>query len=411
MNAAERTLPDDYRILNAEAPHENDTERSAPRLSLLSRRSAGRNAAAAAAVMLGAVTGAIVSGACPPVRQAAMLVGQAAAGWEMTDPSVLMPKNTPAVSEVKPAPSVSFGCIAPFSPLDISEEIWREDLLPKPEAIGSVISAPADGLLRRITFSGGTSESYISLPMGGQIRNVTKLGADTVRKAALTAPELAVKLNAPEDEPQILIMHTHTTESYEPTDGSGGKGHVYRSTDNSENMTAVGRAMETVFEKNGIRTIHDETIHDYPNYNGAYDRSRVTVQELLKKYPSVKVVLDVHRDAAEREDGTRIAPYTVINGRGAAQIMMICGCDDGTMGMPDCMKNLSAAAYFQQYIESSFPTLTRPVLFDYRHYNQDLTTGSLLIEVGGHANYLEEAVYAGELTAEGISRALIAAAE
>ena len=81
------------------------------------------------------------------------------------------------------------------------------------------------------------------------------------------------------------------------------------------------------------------------------------------------------------------------------------------MGMPDCMKNLRTAALFQQYMESSFSGLTRPVLYDYRKYNQDMTTGSLLIEVGGHANSLDQALYAGELTAQGISEALISIGE
>lgn len=102
--------------------------------------------------------------------------------------------------------------------------------------------------------------------------------------------------------------------------------------------------MTEVLEKNGIRTYHDTTIHDYPSYNGSYDRSRVTVEGILEKYPSIKVVLDVHRDAIEREDGERIAPSVTVNGKSSAQVMIICGCDDGTMGMPDCMKNLRTAA-------------------------------------------------------------------
>ena len=176
-------------------------------------------------------------------------------------------------------------------------------------------------------------------------------------------------------------------------------------------MAAVGDVMTEVFEKNGIRTYHDTTIHDYPSYNGSYDRSRVTVEGILEKYPSIKVVLDVHRDAIEREDGERIAPSVTVNGKSSAQVMIICGCDDGTMGMPDCMKNLRTAALFQQYMESNFSGLTRPVLYDYRKYNQDMTTGSLLIEVGGHANSLDQALYAGELTAQGISEALISIGE
>ena len=175
------------------------------------------------------------------------------------------------------------------------------------------------------------------------------------------------------------------------------KSFTSRTTDDSKNMAAVGDAIATQLENAGIGVIHDTTKHDYPSYNGSYDRSRVTVQNILDEYPSIKVVLDIHRDAIERADGTRIAPTTEINGKKAAQLMIICGCDDGTMGMPNCLKNFRFASALQQQFETDYPTLSRPVLFDYRKYNQDMTTGSLLIEVGGHANSIEEAVYSGEL--------------
>ncbi|MDY3792369.1 MAG: stage II sporulation protein P, partial [Oscillospiraceae bacterium] len=205
-----------------------------------------------------------------------------------------------------------------------------------------------------------------------------------------------------------LIMHTHTTESYQPDEsGYYDPEYICRTTDSSRNLVAVGDAMARVFEERGIRTYHDTTVHDYPSYNGSYDRSRETVEELLQKYPSIKVVLDVHRDAIERESGEIIAPTVNIGGKSCAQVMIICGCDDGTMGMPDCMKNLRTASLFEQHMESRYKGLTRPVLYDYRKYNQDLTTGSLLIEVGGHGNSLEQAVYAGELSARGIADALI----
>ncbi|MBR1393953.1 MAG: stage II sporulation protein P, partial [Ruminococcus sp.] len=112
---------------------------------------------------------------------------------------------------------------------------------------------------------------------------------------------------------------------------------------------------------------------------------------------SVRIVLDIHRDAIQRQDGTRLMPVTEVDGREAAQIMIISGCDDGTMGMPEHIKNFHFACALQSRFESSYEGITRPILFDYRHYNQDLTTGSLLIEVGSHGNSLEQAFYSGEL--------------
>lgn len=303
-------------------------------------------------------------------------------------------------------------------PSSADEESLVEDFLPEPADSGTPLpyAASSDGSksgrITQTTYTAGKGENYIDLPMGGQIRNVTKLSADEIAENAALLPDFKIKMNAPADEPQVLIMHTHTTESYEPYQRDYyDDSFTSRTTDMSKNMAAVGDVMTEVFEKNGIRTYHDTTIHDYPSYNGSYDRSRVTVEGILEKYPSIKVVLDVHRDAIEREDGERIAPSVTVNGKSSAQVMIICGCDDGTMGMPDCMKNLRTAALFQQYMESSFSGLTRPVLYDYRKYNQDMTTGSLLIEVGGHANSLDQALYAGELTAQGISEALISIGE
>ena len=303
-------------------------------------------------------------------------------------------------------------------PSSADEEGIVEDFLPEPADSGTPLPYPdsgnenKSGSIISMTYTGGNGENYIDLPMGGQIRNVTKLSSEEISQNAEMLPDFRIRVNAPADEPQVLIMHTHTTESYEPYQRDFyDDSFASRTTDMSKNMAAVGDAMTRVLEENGIRTYHDTTIHDYPSYNGSYDRSRVTVEGILEKYPSIKVVLDVHRDAIERENGERIAPTVTINGKSSAQVMIICGCDDGTMGMPDCMKNLRTAALFQQYMEKSYNGLTRPMLYDYRKYNQDMTTGSLLIEVGGHANSLDQALYAGELTAQAISEALVSISE
>ena len=155
-------------------------------------------------------------------------------------------------------------------------------------------------------------------------------------------------------------------------------------------------------EAHGITVIHDTLVHDYPSYDAAYDSSRETVKELLAKYPSVKIALDIHRDGIETAEGVRLAPVADIGGKEAAQIMLISGCDDGTMDMPDYLNNFRFACELQSKTETLFPGLTRPILFDYRFYNQDLTDGSLLIEVGSHGNTLAQAKYSGQL----IGRAL-----
>jgi len=167
----------------------------------------------------------------------------------------------------------------------------------------------------------------------------------------------------------------------------------------------VGNAIEAELEEQGIGVIHVTTIHDYPSYNGSYARSRDSILPVLEKYPGIKVVLDIHRDAISGE-GYAYQPYIEIDGKEAAQIMIISGCDDGTLDMPNYMKNFHFACTLQQKLESDYPGFTRPVLFDYRHYNQDLTVGSLLIEVGSHGNTLEQAQYSGQLFGQSLGELL-----
>lgn len=266
---------------------------------------------------------------------------------------------------------------------------------PYPESLES-----RDGVISALTYGFYQGDDYITLDGGGQVRNMTSVSNDVLLEESRKPYDFTVEKNG---EPQVLIMHTHETESYEPyTRDFYDSSFTSRTTDDSMNMAAVGDKIAEQLEGAGIGVIHDVTKHDYPSYNGSYDRSRVTALDILAENPSIKVVLDIHRDAIERADGTRIAPTAEINGQNAAQVMIISGCDDGTMGMPDYMKNFRFASALQQQLEEDFPGLTRPVLFDYRQYNQDLTTGSILIEVGGHANSIDEALYSGEL----IGRAL-----
>lgn len=249
-----------------------------------------------------------------------------------------------------------------------------------------------------------SGDDYLDLENGGQVRNLTHIDMEELEE--LSRKPYAFSIEA-DGEPEVLIMHTHTTECYEPYEREYyNVNRSCRVLDSRENMVAVGDMITQELYKNGIGVIHDTTVHDYPDYNGSYDRSRETVRNILELYPSIKVVLDIHRDAIER-DGDRIAPVTEINGKSAAQVMIICGCDDGTMDMPDYKKNFSFACALQSRLESDNPTLTRPVLFDYRHYNQDLTTGSLLIEVGSHGNTLEQAKYSGELIGKSLAELLL----
>ena len=269
---------------------------------------------------------------------------------------------------------------------------------------------PADaGTVTEQQFGQGSGEKYIPCGAGSIKNNTRQTAADIAAEAAQPLPFAIEKDSA---APQVLIMHTHATEDYRLSAGlwySPGDGA--RTTDTNLNMCAVGRVMADTLNAAGLNTLHDETLNDYPSYTGSYENSRAVVQRYLAQYPSIKVVLDVHRDAIETEGGSRMAPVCTVDGRQAAQVMIICGCDNGgSVRLPGWRQNLRFAAAWERSMEGMYPGFTRPVLFSYRFYNQDLTTGSLLIEIGGHGNNLNEALYAGQLAAKGLAAALLGGA-
>lgn len=251
------------------------------------------------------------------------------------------------------------------------------------------------------TFRQGTGEGYVQLE-AGSIKNATQNSDAEIREAARGGVPFAVELNS--DEPQVLILHTHATECYQPWDGLYyDPTFAARTQDTAENMCAVGARMAEVLNAAGINTLHDETLHDSPSYTESYGRSAQTAAAYLAQYPSIKVVLDVHRDALERDEA-RVKPITQIDGQDTAQVMIISGCSNGgTVNLPHWRLNLQFAAAWETQMETMYPGLTRPVFCAYRYYNQDLSTGSLLIEIGGHANTLEEALRGGELAARALA--------
>ncbi len=263
---------------------------------------------------------------------------------------------------------------------------------------------PGSGRVVRTQYKAYTGGNILNLERSGQVRNTTSVSNDVLAAESRKQPEFRI---AADGSPQVLIMHTHTTESFEPcVRPNYDDSFNYRTTDDSKNVVAVGETIAAQLRACGIGVIHDATIHDYPSYNGSYGRSAVTVRRILQENPSIRVVLDVHRDAIA-SNGDILQPILSVNGREAAQVMIISGCDNGTLNMPHYLQNFRLASLFQQTLETHTPGLTRPVLFDYRKYNQDLTTGSLLLEIGSHGNTLEQAVYAGELVGQSLAEALL----
>ncbi len=235
------------------------------------------------------------------------------------------------------------------------------------------------------------------------VKNTTSFDLDIEKELEKSA---TLKIEDKE-KPSVLIYHTHTTESYEMCDnGWYCSDYATRSKDEDRNMVRVGNEIEQQLTKAGFCVIHDKTVHD-ARYNGAYSRSRETVEKILKENPTVQVTIDVHRDAIYQQNGTRIKPVCEIDGKKSAQVMIITGCEDGDVeDFPDWEKNLVFALELQREVESKYPSLMRPVMFCNRKYNMDVTPCSLLLEFGSDSNTLEEAMYSGFLVGRSLASLL-----
>ena len=165
--------------------------------------------------------------------------------------------------------------------------------------------------------------------------------------------------------------------------------------------------MAEVLGEAGISVIHDRTLYDYPSYSGAYDRSLAAIQSYLAQYPTIRFILDVHRDAIEDGQGNQYKVVSAIEGEGtAAQLTLVVGSDGSGLTHPNWKENLRLAVAVQQDALACYPTLMRPILLRNSRYNQHATTGSLLIEAGAAGNSPEEAVLAGRLFAQRMAEVL-----
>jgi stage II sporulation protein P len=201
--------------------------------------------------------------------------------------------------------------------------------------------------------------------------------------------------------PTVLILHTHGTESYE-ADGTYEETSPYRTLDTDHNMVSVGDRVADLLEAGGIRVIHDRSLHDYPAYNDAYANSRQAASKILEENPSICLVLDLHRDAAEDENGNQKRSAVTVEGESCARLMMVMGSDKGNLSFPQWEQNLALAVKLQACLEQKYEGLCKPIQLVTSRYNQDLSTGALLIEVGTAGNTHREALTAAEYLAEGI---------
>lgn len=209
------------------------------------------------------------------------------------------------------------------------------------------------------------------------------------------------------DAPVVLIVHTHGTESYSDGGDTYTKSDSFRSENTEENVVAVGTVMTNVFKAAGINTIHCTEMFDTPSYRDSYSRSFAAVQEYLKENPSISYVFDVHRDAIIKDDLTKIRTFCAWNGETTAQAMLVVGTNEGGANHEKWEDNLAFALSIQEKLFSLSDTLPRKVNLRSAAFNQGLSSGGLLLEIGSCGNTLAEAKRCGALCAVAISDVIL----
>ena len=207
----------------------------------------------------------------------------------------------------------------------------------------------------------------------------------TVDKAALLLQPLDWEL---QPGPKVLILHSHSCEAYTPSPGleyeaSGD----HRTLQADRSVIAVGDKLEAELKKLGVECVHDRSLHDYPDYNRSYAGARASSLELLEKYPSVLLVIDLHRDALEKP----VRETAQSEGRTAAPLMLVVGTDEGGLNHPHWQRNLSCALKLQALGIRRNPGLWKALSFRRERFNGDLSPGAFIVEVGSTENTLPEA--------------------
>lgn len=262
-------------------------------------------------------------------------------------------------------------------------EDYGEYLLPQITPPPSLTPPAGAKMLTPLTVRGQSSQTHYG---NLYIKNPTtaKIDAKTVLNSKL-------KWSFDGSGPEILIVHTHGSESYNPHGGIWWlSSDSSRNLDIKENIVAVGADLARILHNAGFSVLHSTTMYDQPSYSSSYSSALKGINAYLKQYPSIRVVIDVHRDAMSN-DTTKYKLVSEINGESCAQLMFVMGTGISGLSFPNWRENLAFAAKIQTAVLDRYPTLMRPITITKHRYNQHTTLASVILEVGTDGNTLEEA--------------------
>jgi len=212
-----------------------------------------------------------------------------------------------------------------------------------------------------------------------------------------------------QDEPVVLILHTHATESLVDS----GTFYYYppftaeRTSDISRNIVLVGKELSMTLTSHNIPVIHNHTIHDYPSFRDSYRRSLETINEYIARYPSIRYVIDVHRDSIIAASGEKFRPVIQVDGQETAQVMIVTGTNNGGAYHPNWRDNLTFSVHLQQIMNERYPMLARPINLRAQRFNQHTTGGSIILEIGSCGSSFDEALRAARLVGESLAELIL----
>ena len=202
----------------------------------------------------------------------------------------------------------------------------------------------------------------------------------------------------------VMIFHTHTCESYTATEKFNyTQTGTYRTTDLNYNVARVGTELTNQLKSYNYNVVHNTTYHDYPAYNGSYERSLSTVKNLLLTNENTDVIFDIHRDAIADYS---YAPTVKIGEEYAAQLMFVIGTDGGGLEHQNWQQNLKFAVKVQEKANELYPGLFKPIVLRNSRYNQHLSKAASIIEVGATGNTMEQCLASMKYLAKVISEVM-----
>lgn len=272
---------------------------------------------------------------------------------------------------------------------DDIEEVNKETIEQKIESVPTNVTTS-------VVQSNNLAENYNTEYRTIKIKNETKFN--------LTQDILTPNIEF-SDKKNIIIFHTHTCESYTQTaKNSYTPSGNYRTIDLNYSVAKVGTVLAESLTSKGFNVIHDMNYHDYPAYNGSYDRSFNTVKNLLAKNPTTQLVIDLHRDAIGSM--SNYAPCVKIGDEIVSQIMFVIGTNGGGLEHSNWKTNLKLAIKIQEKGNELYPGLFRPIILRNSRYNQNLADGACIIEVGATGNTLEQTTGAMKYLSEVIYKVM-----